>query len=477
MLNHFLSQVTLPMAQPSQVEGRLRTVLAPDQDRNALPRPVRVFAAVATLGLTALLAALRPGVQAQQQPVTPVPKQFETQQIIVVDAGHGGQDTGALAADGTREKDLNLAVAGKLRDTLTLRGATVAMTRTADVFLTAMERPAFANKRQAQAFVSLHVDSSAKPNSHTGITVWYHGQDALGQRLASDVLAYLSHISGLPAVGIKSDLLRFRTGYGVLRGSQAPAVMVECGYMTNMRDVAALRTAPTQQRIAEGIADGIRDFLSDNPSPVRNREAPTSLFIPVQQSSSPLPKTTPAQVTSRLKRIYGFIQSYRRTHAGAYPATMSSPGDLMDDMAAYPRNYGLPERGADNGNQATDFFTLTDPHDTGPPDVIRIFMHGKRPDGTRVGSPKRPGTRDVLADTNFFVENRKSAKGWRTVGYYLVLWDDGTLARIPVDKMLRVPLYDPIGVPLSKEAASRTPLQLAFPGQAGLPAKGVRKLL
>lgn len=471
-----VSWVVLPMAQPSQVEGRVRAMLATGRERTALPRHVRTGATLAMVGLTAVLGALRPVAQAQGTRISRPQASGVGQPVVVVDAGHGGHDSGALAADGTREKDLNLAVAKKLRDTLARRGTGVAMTRTADVFLTTMERSAFANKRHAQAFVSLHVDSSAKPNSHTGITVWYHGQDALGQRLASDVLADLSHVPGLPAVGTKSDLLRFRTGYGVLRGSQAPAVMVECGYMNNVRDVAALRDPRTQQRIAEGIADGVRKFLSANPSPAHAGEPPKSLFVPVQQTSRPLTKTTPAQAVARLKRIYGFVQVYRRTHGNAYPATSSSPGDLMGDMAAHPQNYGLADRSADDGRQATDFFTLTDPHYAGPPNLIRIYMHGKRPDGTRVGAAKRAGTRDVVANTDLFVENRKFPGGWRTVGDYLVLWDDGQVTRVPASKMLSVPLYDPIGGLLPGGVAPPGTRQMAFPRQAGLPIKAVRKL-
>lgn len=98
-------------------------------------------------------------------------------------------------------------------------------------------------------------------------------------------------------------------------------------------------------------------------------------------------------------------------------------------------------------------------------------MHAKRPDGSRVGTAKRAGTRDVLAYTNIFVTNRKFSGGWRSVGDYLVLWDDGRVARIASDKALRVPAYDVIGEAPSEPGT----MQIAFPEQAGLPVKGVRK--
>ena len=447
-------RVVLPMAQPSQIEGRLRTVLAPRRNRTVLPRPVRVLACAALLGLTAVLASIRPAAQAQGQPTAPVPEQSARQVTVVVDAGHGGRDTGAVAADGTREKDLTLAVAQTLRETLIRRGAGVAMTRTTDAYLPLVARSQFANAQQPRILVSLHCDIAAKPNSHTGTTVFYHGQNAAGRRLASDVLTGLSRSAGLAPFQIKSDTTRFPMGFAILRASRVPAVLVECGFMNNAQDVTALRTAPMQQRVAEGITSGIRVFLA---SPV------------------PSAVVTPTQATARLKQIYTFVQIYRSNHAGAYPATMSSSGDLMGSLSAHPLDYGLPDLGAANGSQATGLFTLPDPARAGQPPVIRIFMHGKRPDGTQVGAARRPGTRDVLAYTNVFVENKKFPKGWRIVGFYLVLWDSGAVTRVPANKMREVPTYDIIGAtPQGNDRHSPPALQLAFPGQAGLPVKEVR---
>jgi N-acetylmuramoyl-L-alanine amidase len=69
-------------------------------------------------------------------------------------------------------------------------------------------------------------------------------------------------VSGLPVVGVKSDTVRFRSGFGVLRGSPEPAVLVECGYMNNTADVAKLRQSDVQEHIAQGIVAGLIDFIS-----------------------------------------------------------------------------------------------------------------------------------------------------------------------------------------------------------------------
>ena len=182
--------------------------------------------------------------------------------VIVVDPGHGDQDSGAVGLGGIREKDLTLAIGLKLRDALVRNGATVYMTRDTDTFLPVMARPAFAIAHSADAFVSVHCDESGPPNSHSGTTVYYHAQDPICRRMAADIAAEIGQQCSLPANGTKSDTIRFATGFGVLRGSPMPAVLVECGYVNDAADLTKLTDPDTQQRIAEGIVAGMRDFLA-----------------------------------------------------------------------------------------------------------------------------------------------------------------------------------------------------------------------
>lgn len=183
--------------------------------------------------------------------------------IVVVDPGHGQQDSGALGADGTCEKTMTLEIGKKLRDVLVQNGATVFMTRADDSFLPVMARPQFAVAHGADYFISIHCDSSGRQNSHTGTTVYYHAQNGVCRRMAVDIVNRVAEVSGLPADGVKSDTIRFQTGFGVLRGSPMPAVLVECGYMNNNADLAKLKDDDTQQHIAEGIVAGLRDFIAD----------------------------------------------------------------------------------------------------------------------------------------------------------------------------------------------------------------------
>lgn len=213
------------------------------------------------LGTTYLIDLDRSGTpQAPQNPLRP---NDLTGQIVVIDPGHGADDSGAVGINGLREKDLTLSIGKKLRDVLTAAGATVHMTRDTDVKPSVGERPMMAIAWHANYFISVHCDESGPTDSHSGTTVYFHAQNAICKRLAQDISGRVGEVSGIPALGVKSDTIRFQTGFGVLRGSPMPAVLVECGYVNDVADAAKLVDDTTQQKIAQGIAAGLRDFVAD----------------------------------------------------------------------------------------------------------------------------------------------------------------------------------------------------------------------
>ncbi len=197
--------------------------------------------------------------------------------VIVVDPGHGGRDTGAVDAFRTRqvyEKDIALAIARRVRDVLTQSGATVLMTRNSDILPSVESRPLFANAHHADYFVSIHCDSAEVQNARSGTAVYFHGANGVCRLMAADIGRRVSQVSGLPYNGVRSDMIqyggRFVTGYGVLRTSEMPAVLVETGFMTNDNDLAKLRDDATQEKIAEGVVAGLRDFSSDQVTSLRS---------------------------------------------------------------------------------------------------------------------------------------------------------------------------------------------------------------
>ncbi len=201
--------------------------------------------------------------------------------IIVIDPGHGGKDTGASAElhpFDVYEKDITLAIGRRVQSMLMQNGATVIMTRSDDSFPALDSRPALANSRHADYFISIHADSSVLGrNTLAGTTVYFHAQNSLCRLMAADIGRRISETSGISYNGVKSDTIRFRTGFAVLRGSYMPAVLVETGYMNNDHDLAKLRDDGAQQRIAVGITAGLRDFIADQVRLLRSaRTMPSS---------------------------------------------------------------------------------------------------------------------------------------------------------------------------------------------------------
>jgi len=189
--------------------------------------------------------------------------------LIVVDPGHGGHDSGARGVDGSREKDVNLQIASKLADTLRDRGANVILTRSNDEFIPVDGRPAIANRSGADFFISIHADSGDYNHSVNGSTIYYHMQVPSCKSLAQCIAERMGDLGTIRCKGPHSDGLqyggRFVNGYGVLRNSQMVAVLCECGYMSNGSDVRKLNDSANQQRIAEAIANGLRDYVEGNP--------------------------------------------------------------------------------------------------------------------------------------------------------------------------------------------------------------------
>lgn len=209
-------------------------------------------------------------------PVTPPTNPTLVGKTIVVDPGHGGRDTGArdeFRTGQVYEKDITLAIGRRLRDVLQRSGAIVVMTRDDDSLPSVMARPQIANDHHADYFVSIHCDSSGGQNSHAGTTVYFHAQNGLCRLMASDIGKRISEKSGISYNGIKSDTIRFASGFGVLRGSYMPAVLIETGYMNNDNDLLKLRNDAAQQNIAEGVAAGLRDFIADQVRMVRSAQS------------------------------------------------------------------------------------------------------------------------------------------------------------------------------------------------------------
>src|SRR5437763_5217049 len=168
---------------------------------------------------------------------------------VVIDAGHGGFDRGGIPGQKIPEKEMTLDVAQRLKTLLAASGYRVIMTRDSDVFVPLPTRVAIANSYGNAIFVCIHFNS-AKRMGAGGIETYFYSRESLP--LASAIHYYVA--GGAPSSnrGVR------RRGFYVLRKTTVPAVLVECGFLTNPTEAAYAQTASYRQKLAEEIATGVR---------------------------------------------------------------------------------------------------------------------------------------------------------------------------------------------------------------------------
>lgn len=214
---------------------------------------------------------------------------------IVIDPGHGGKDPGALGPAGVLEKDLTLAIGKALARRLKLEGFDVYMTRDSDVFIPLEERTAFANKKRADLFVSIHInahnnkalqgietyflnlttDSSAievaaRENATTSKSIsdlqliindlMLNSKINESSRFASSV--HKCVMSSVINTGYQGkDLGVKQAPFYVLLGAQMPSILCELGFITNTADASLLQCDSHQSTLIDGIAKGINKYI------------------------------------------------------------------------------------------------------------------------------------------------------------------------------------------------------------------------
>jgi len=203
------------------------------------------------------------------QPPAAVPKPFA---VVVLDPGHGGQDSGAMCG-GVMEKDLTLDVARRIDRLLDSEGIATLMTRLGDTYVSLADRAAFANRVTDCIFVSIHFNEDNKPVA-TGVETNYAAhQITAGSFLASWLPFLWRALSDSPnpesqrLAGFIQEALVARTRavdrgtrtseFFVVTNVTAPAVLIEGGFLTNKEDISRLATEDYRDQIAAAVADGI----------------------------------------------------------------------------------------------------------------------------------------------------------------------------------------------------------------------------
>lgn len=218
---------------------------------------------------------------------------------VVIDAGHGGKDYGAVSPWGIREKDLALEIARAVRDELKENGIRVIMTRDRDRFIPLSNRAKIANEKDADLFVSIHANAAASPELR-GFEVYYLSDSAPAASLSAlprEGRAWRVSLGypEIPTGDLRAALLDLRTdenrrqavrlagfvrhevgnaasfsvgrlrpaNFYVLRATDCPAALVEIGYLTNREDAAQLGDSGYKQKLAGAITRGILNYQSE----------------------------------------------------------------------------------------------------------------------------------------------------------------------------------------------------------------------
>ena len=197
------------------------------------------------LVFSALLGACATGRRPSEPVAKDTSKSFST---VVVDAGHGGKDNGAYRKFGGAEKIATLDVATRLARKLRESDLKIVMTRSTDVFIPLEERVAIENAQKNSIFVSIHFNDSRRRGIH-GFETYYHAANSYD--LANRIQSKLMTIPRSANRGVHTANSR------VLRLANYPAVLVECGFLSNRLEGGEARDAEYRETLADRIAEAV----------------------------------------------------------------------------------------------------------------------------------------------------------------------------------------------------------------------------
>ena len=193
---------------------------------------------------------------------------------VFISAGHGGSDSGAVG-NGFKEKDLNLSIALACGDYLKSRGIEVRMSRVKDENDDLNQEARESNAFGPDLTVSIHNNAGGGD----GVEAWYSIVGGLGKTCAENILAEVVKI-GQNSRGAKTKKgSGGKDYYGFIRQTKAPAVIVECAFIDNARDIQIVNTEPKRVVMGEAIAKGILKTLGIADSAPMTTPAPTTKSI------------------------------------------------------------------------------------------------------------------------------------------------------------------------------------------------------
>ena len=185
---------------------------------------------------------------------------------VVLDAGHGGKDFGAVSLDGTTtEKDLALSIIKKIKALNNNSNINIILTRESDIYQSPVEKAAFSKAQNANLFISIHTDAIVKEeatNNHSGISVWI-AKDNFANAVSSKLFAsaIINEFHKNYQLQLLSDYpQQSEKGIVVLQENSFPSVLIEAGFITNKKDLAYLQTDKAKETIAKNVLAAIEKY-------------------------------------------------------------------------------------------------------------------------------------------------------------------------------------------------------------------------
>jgi N-acetylmuramoyl-L-alanine amidase len=198
--------------------------------------------------------------------VTPPVNPFEKTITVVIDAGHGESDPGAKAADGTKESDLTLQIAQKIKQLNKNDRIHVVLTRNSKETVDLKKRSDISNAQNPDLFISLHANAGEKGNEESGFEVYISKKNpthyAENKIIGAILLNYFMNI-----YKTTNKIQQQDQGIWVLDNSKCPSALVEFGYLTNKQDLAFMKDVSNQNKIAESILSSIEQFAMQKEAP------------------------------------------------------------------------------------------------------------------------------------------------------------------------------------------------------------------
>lgn len=174
----------------------------------------------------------------------------EENHMVVLDAGHGGEDGGTVEQAAT-EKEINLAVVLKLKELLEEQGIRVVLTRDKDIFMKLEERVQIANGEKADLFISIHCNYYEKDSSIYGLECYYCKSGEEGKHYAERIMETIEESKNIVSRNVKP------ADYYILKNTTVPAVLVEIGYLSNYNERNQLMSEEYQEKLAGELVKGI----------------------------------------------------------------------------------------------------------------------------------------------------------------------------------------------------------------------------